>query len=71
MIPLLASAVKPLGQDTEPPPVAAVVWVDPSGNLIPPDVDSMVPATVSFWPGVVVPIPTLPLNEIAPLLLVQ
>lgn len=38
----------------------AVARVVPSGNLMPPLVDSITPATDSFWPGDVVPIPTLP-----------
>ena len=41
--------------------LAALVCVVPSGNFIPPVVDSMVPATVSFCAGAVVPMPTLPL----------
>lgn len=39
---------------------AAVVWMVASGNLNPPIVDSIVPTTVSFVSGVVVPMPTLP-----------
>jgi hypothetical protein len=31
------------------------------GNFTPPEVLSMVPATLSFCPGLAVPIPTLPL----------
>ncbi len=38
----------------------AAVCVVPSGNLNPPEVLSMVPATLSFCAGVGVPIPTLP-----------
>src|SRR5258708_3574280 len=41
-------------------PAVALTCTDPSGNLKPPLVDSTVPATESFWPGVVVPMPTLP-----------
>ena len=43
--------------------VAAVVCVEPSGNLIPPLVDSITPATESFSEGDAVPIPTLPVDE--------
>jgi hypothetical protein len=43
---------------------AAVVCVVPSGNLNPQEVDSTIPATESFCPGVVVPIPTFPLGSI-------
>ncbi|OGG72725.1 hypothetical protein A3A38_03630 [Candidatus Kaiserbacteria bacterium RIFCSPLOWO2_01_FULL_53_17] len=43
-----------------PAPVIAVVCIVPSGNFTPPEVVSMVPATVSFCPGLAVPIPTLP-----------
>ncbi len=35
----------------------------PSGNLKPPEVDSTVPFTVSFWLGVAVPIPILPVAD--------
>ncbi len=38
---------------------AADVCVDPSGNLKPPEVDSMVPLTESFWAGDKVPMPNL------------
>src|SRR5258708_10088427 len=41
-------------------PAVALTCTEPSGNLKPPLVDSTVPATESFWPGVVVPMPTLP-----------
>src|SRR5437660_2005 len=44
-----------------PAPAAAVVWVVPSGNLKPPVVDSTSPATVSFDPGALVPMPTFAL----------
>src|SRR5436190_18281771 len=39
---------------------AAVVKLVPSGNLIPPLVDSITPATVSIDPGDAVPMPTPP-----------
>src|SRR5262249_1314840 len=42
------------------PVTAAVVCKEPSGNLSPPTVVSIVPTTVSLDPGVSVPIPTLP-----------
>src|SRR5262245_54641741 len=45
----------------------AVVWTLPSGNLNPPLVARMIPATSSGAPGEVVPMPTLvPLSKIAP-----
>jgi hypothetical protein len=49
------------------PDTAAVVWLVPSGNMNPPDIDLMepvaviVPATLKVLVGVAVPIPTLPL----------
>lgn len=42
------------------PELDAVICVVPSGNLMPPDFDSIIPFTVSGDPGVVVPMPTLP-----------
>src|SRR5262249_22168570 len=44
-----------------PPPTAAESWIVPSGNLTPPVVVSIKPATVSLDPGVDVPMPTLAL----------
>ena len=44
----------------------AVAWMVASGNLNPPTVDSINPAAVSRWPGVVVPIPTLPEKSALP-----
>ena len=40
-------------------PTAEVVWVVPSGNFTPPEVDSIVPATVKVDAGDELPIPTL------------
>jgi hypothetical protein len=48
-------------------PAAAVACVEPSGNLTPPVVDSIIPATVRGELGAVVPIPILPLSNTATL----
>ena len=59
-VPGVVPALPVRPQPAPPPPLAALVWIVPSGNLIPPVVDSMIPATVSGEPAVVVPMPTFP-----------
>ena len=48
-------------KSVHPAEIVALVCVVPSGNLIPPEVDSMIPATVKGDTAFHVPMPTLPL----------